>query len=192
MYSETTPVKRQKTSSAESPHHFFLHLLLKHPEGLWDTAESAQNNTQWERCTEYFDFLYQLLHYLQGIGSVYTQWLSFCCFKKSSIFMQHPWHTHITSEYEQTTLSVDIHQILHSELEWFRDVHSAPCISSFQCVLAGHLRLCRALFTCEGVDKKKYGQDLCVQLLSKFLFPASRMIQQTQEPLQGIVNINPV
>ena len=112
---------------------------------------------------------------------------------KPCIFMQHLWHTCIhISEYEQTTLSVDVHQMLHSELEWFRDIHSAPCTLPFQCVLAGHLRLCRALFTCEGVDKKKYGQDLCVQLLSKFLFPASRMIQQSQEPLQGIININPL
>lgn len=81
---------------------------------------------------------------------------------------------------------------MHTELVWFRDIHSVPYTSPFQCVLAGHLRLCRALFTCEGVDKKKYGQDLCVQLISKFLFPASRMIQESQEPLQGIVNINPV
>ena len=70
MYSETTPVKRQKTSSAENPRHFFLHMLLKHPEGLWDRAESTENSIQWERCTEYFDFLYQLLCYLQGTISV--------------------------------------------------------------------------------------------------------------------------
>ena len=67
LYSETTPVKRQKTSSAESPRHFFLHLLLKHPEGLWDGAESAENSTQWERCMEYFDFLCQLIRYLRGM-----------------------------------------------------------------------------------------------------------------------------
>jgi hypothetical protein len=50
--------------------------------------------------------------------------------------------------------------MMHTELEWFRDVQSAPDTSPFQCVLAGHLRLCRALFTCEGMDKKKYGQVL--------------------------------
>ena len=71
-YSETTPVKRQKTSSAENPRHFFIHLLLKHPEGLWDRAESAENSAHWERCTEYFNLLYQLLYCLQGISNVLT------------------------------------------------------------------------------------------------------------------------
>lgn len=95
-------------------------------------------------------------------------------------------------EYEQNSLSVDVHQMMHTEMEWFRGIHSAPYAPPFQCVLAGHIHLCRALFSCEGVDKKMYGHDLCVQLISKFLFPASRMIQESQEPLQGIVNINPV
>ena len=86
VYSETTPVKRQKTSSAESPRHFFLHMLLKRPEGLWDKAESAENSTQWERCTEYFDFLYQLLYFLHGIGHIHTVYTS-CMFLSSKVFM---------------------------------------------------------------------------------------------------------
>lgn len=94
--------------------------------------------------------------------------------------------------YEQDALSVDVIHMIHTELEWFTDVHSTSCMAAFQCVLAGHLRLCRALFTCEGVDKKKYGQELCVQLISKFLFPASKMIHDSHEPLHGIVNINPM
>jgi hypothetical protein len=96
MYSETTPVKRQKTSSAENPRHFLIHLLLKHPEGLWDRTESAENSIHWKRCTEYFNFLYQLLYYLQGIGSVLAMLINTCtvyvygsCYSKCTISI-HP------------------------------------------------------------------------------------------------------
>lgn len=183
LYSETTPVKRQKTSSAESPRHFFLHLLLKHPEGLWDGAESAENSTQWERCMEYFDFLCQLIRYLRGM-CVYRSLQSHVC-ACSCGFPSTP-------EYEQDSLSVDVHQMVHAELEWLKNIHSTSNSPALQSVLAGHLYLCRALFTCEGVDKKNFGRELCVHLISKFLFPASRMIHESHEPLQGIVNINPM
>ena len=73
--SETTPAKRPKTSMVESPHHFFLHLLLKHQQGLWETGvvggEKGEKRkrellSQWERCTEYFDFRCRLLQNLKS------------------------------------------------------------------------------------------------------------------------------
>ena len=73
--SETTPAKRPKTSMVESPHHFFLHLLLKHQQGLWEPGvvggEKGEKRkrellSQWERCTEYFDFRCRLLQNLKS------------------------------------------------------------------------------------------------------------------------------
>ena len=161
-------------------------MLIKRPEGLWDRVKLAENSTQWERCIEYFDFLCQLLQYLRGmIESVHMRSIMNCFFFLCFLLPMHP-------EYDQDALSVDVHQMTHTELEWFKDVLTITYPPAFQCVLAGHLHLCRALFTCEGVDKNKYGRDLCLQLISKFLFPASRMIHESHEPLQGIVSINPM
>ena len=53
----------------ESPRHFFIHLLLKRPQTLWDTQFVAKKPSQlveWERCSEYFEFRAQLLQNLYG------------------------------------------------------------------------------------------------------------------------------
>jgi len=168
--SDTTPAKRPKTSMVETPHHFFLHLLIKHQEPLWKTGAVGEKGEvwsedcvpQWERCTEYFDFRCHLLQNLRV--------------------------------FEQEALSVDVHQMMKDELHWLNSVTLPhfPCLE-FQNLLAGHLRLCQALFTCESVDKKQYGNDLVSKLLSEYLFPASKMILDTQEPrTSGIVSINPM
>ena len=53
----------------ESPRHFFVHLLLKRPQSLWDTRLEPKKHGQlveWERCSEYFEFRAQLLQNLYG------------------------------------------------------------------------------------------------------------------------------
>ncbi|KAJ7330596.1 Ubiquitin carboxyl-terminal hydrolase 24 [Desmophyllum pertusum] len=61
--------------------------------------------------------------------------------------------------------------------------------SNFECgtslenefpLLAGHLKLIKTLFTCEGVDKKGLGDKLIKDLLDDFLFPASKLIFDTR------------
>ena len=83
--------------------------------------------------------------------------------------------------------------MLQDELHWLKSafIPPSPC-PEFQCLLAGHLRLTSALLTCHGTDKIEYGRFLIPQLISEFLFPASKMIMESQEPRPaGIVNINP-
>ena len=58
--------------------------------------------------------------------------------------------------FEQEALSIDVHQMMKDELQWLGSVTKSPRLE-FQNLLAGHLRLCQALFTCEGIDKKQYG-----------------------------------
>ena len=60
--------------------------------------------------------------------------------------------------FEQEALSIDVHQMMKDELQWLGSISPprSPCLE-FQNLLAGHLRLCQALFTCEGIDKKQYG-----------------------------------
>ena len=66
--------------------------------------------------------------------------------------------------FEQEALNLDISQMLEQEMKWLDDVTSAtPIGPAFQCLLAGHLRLCLALFTCGGVDKKERGKtNVCM------------------------------
>ena len=57
--------------------------------------------------------------------------------------------------------------MLTEELQWLsRSVppsssasSSSPPCPRWQCLLAGHLRLCQALFTCSGINKQDYGKS---------------------------------
>eukprot|EP00095_Tigriopus_kingsejongensis_P003305 maker-scaffold355_size198070-snap-gene-0.39 protein:Tk03305 transcript:maker-scaffold355_size198070-snap-gene-0.39-mRNA-1 annotation:"ubiquitin carboxyl-terminal hydrolase 24 isoform x8" len=57
-------------------------------------------------------------------------------------------------------------------------------------VLAGHLKVVETLLTCEGVDKKKLGKKLVPDLLSSFLFPASRIRTDASDPGSRKQNLN--
>ena len=61
-FSESIPVKRLKTVSVESPHQFFLNLLLHHRKSLWGRSLDEAVLAEWERCVEYFELLCNLLH----------------------------------------------------------------------------------------------------------------------------------
>jgi len=54
---------------------------------------------------------------------------------------------------------VDVEKKLNVEIDWLRKVeieeHSGE---EMQMLLAGHLKLVTALFSCEGIDKKTYGE----------------------------------
>ena len=64
----------------------------------------------------------------------------------------------VCTVYEQESLGISAVTMLKEELAWLEEVQvpSGPC-ASFQTLLAGHLQLCRILFTCEGVDKQELG-----------------------------------
>ena len=49
--------------------------------------------------------------------------------------------------------------MLHDEVDWLKNVvvPPSPC-PDFQSLLAGHLRLCQALFTCQGTNKEEFGE----------------------------------
>ncbi len=61
-FSDTTPVKRLKTVSIEAPKHFVLKLLLKHTESLWGRGLEEAVLPEWERSSQYFELLCNLLH----------------------------------------------------------------------------------------------------------------------------------
>ena len=58
--------------------------------------------------------------------------------------------------YEQESFGISAVTMLKEELAWLEEVQvpSGPC-PSFQTLLAGHLQLCRILFTC--MDKQELG-----------------------------------
>ena len=59
--------------------------------------------------------------------------------------------------------------------------------------MSGHLKLLQAIFTCEGIDKVESGFQLCLVLLNVFLFPASKMMSQTEQPsVQDVIEIEPL
>ena len=62
-----------------------------------------------------------------------------------------------------------------------------------QNMIAGHLNLLRALFSCDGVDKAKNGSRLVHQLLANFLFPASsRMLDGGDWISDRVLDFSPV
>ncbi len=89
---------------------------------------------------------------------------------------------------------MDVPQMLQEEIQWLRTVSPPPSLCpEFQSLLAGHLRLCQSLLTCEGTDKKESGRQLVQPLIAQYLFPASKMITESQEPRPaGILSINPM
>ncbi len=64
--------------------------------------------------------------------------------------------------YEKESCGVDVLNMLSTELRWLEEVlvPPPPC-HAFQTLLAGHLHLCRTLFTCEGIDKLDLGKGGC-------------------------------
>lgn len=63
---------------------------------------------------------------------------------------------------EQDNLQVNVEEKLNTEMEWLNNVNlqEEENCEEMQMLLAGHLKLVAALFTCGGIDKEKYGQFL--------------------------------
>ena len=71
-------------------------------------------------------------------------------------------YVYIVLVQEQEHLQVNIEEKLNIEIEWLQNVNLQEEENSeeMQMLLAGHLKLVAALFTCGGIDKEKYGQLL--------------------------------
>ncbi len=126
-------------------------LLLKTPVPLWIPACSARGITHslLAQCTEYFDLRSSLL---KGL-----------------------------SRREQQLLEEDAASMIEDELTFLHNFAVGGGGNARQqkldCpLLAGHFKLVEALLTCEGVNKKLVGATLIPEVLSSFLFPASRLI----------------
>jgi ubiquitin carboxyl-terminal hydrolase 9/24 len=85
----------------------------------------------------------------------------------------------------QKKYQLDIPTALEDEISWLNNfVTSSKTKDIDNVLLAGHLRLVQTLLTCEGMDKKIYGQMLVPILLDEFLFPASKLILDGLENMQ--------
>ena len=150
-YDDTLKPKRPCPTANEIPHYFFLNLLLNTSTSLWKPAPSdVTDKAMWERSNEYFDFLCRLLENLTGKLSVHFNcdhplycYLSIC-------IVICPFLSFIL-EAEQRLLLIDVQSLLTKELNWLSTVKvpPSPC-NEVQTLLAGHLKLTRALFSCSG------------------------------------------
>lgn len=63
---------------------------------------------------------------------------------------------------EQEHLQMNVEEKLNIEINWLHNVNlqEEEYSEEMQMLLAGHLKLVAALFTCEGIDKGKYGRFL--------------------------------
>ena len=61
---------------------------------------------------------------------------------------------------------MNVEEKLSTEIEWLNKVNlqEEENCEEMQMLLAGHLKLVAALFTCDGIDKEKYGQlyNICI------------------------------
>ena len=72
---------------------------------------------------------------------------------------------------------ITVSQMIDDEISWLHNF--TPCSQLVDCtLLAGHIRLVEALITCQGVDKVEVGASLVPELVSIYLFPASKLIAQ--------------
>jgi len=72
------------------------------------------------------------------------------------------WYVFISIVEKQKLLQVNIEEKLNVEINWLHNVNlqEEENREEMQMLLAGHLKLVAALFTCEGIDKRKFGQLL--------------------------------
>jgi ubiquitin carboxyl-terminal hydrolase 9/24 len=81
------------------------------------------------------------------------------------------------SRAEQEVLGENAAQMIEDEITWL--FNFSPCSSTADStLLAGHIKLVRALLSCQGVNKEEVGAGLIQQFLSTYLFPASRLISE--------------
>jgi len=81
------------------------------------------------------------------------------------------------SRAEQEVLGENAAQMIEDEITWL--FNFSPCSRpSDSTLLAGHIKLVKALLSCQGVNKKEVGAGMISQFLSTYLFPASKLISE--------------
>ena len=65
---------------------------------------------------------------------------------------------------------MNIEEKLNTEVDWLYNVNlqEEENCEEMQMLLAGHLKLVAALFTCDGINKQKYGQFFNSILFNRF------------------------
>ena len=81
------------------------------------------------------------------------------------------------SKVEQEVLGESCAQMIEDEVTWL--FNFSPCSKTADStLLAGHIRLVKALLSCQGVNKQEVGAGMIAQFISTYLFPASRLISE--------------
>ncbi|XP_077980970.1 ubiquitin carboxyl-terminal hydrolase 24-like [Glandiceps talaboti] len=150
---------RKKGVELQHPCHYLTQVLLKAPVPLWNTSSNVRGASQrlLGQCSQYFDLRCRLL---EGLSSA-----------------------------EQKNLQINCTSMLDDEIAWLDNFDPSEHDDNGETeetLLTGHLKLMKTLFTCEGINKRKFGKTLLSNLLNEFLFPASKLI------LVGTGNQKPV
>ncbi|XP_070563005.1 ubiquitin carboxyl-terminal hydrolase 24-like isoform X2 [Ptychodera flava] len=140
---------RKSATEIQKPRFFLLQVLLKAAVPLWTASSNVRGTSKrlLGQCSQYFDLRCRLLHSL--------------------------------SNADQKTLQINCSSMLEDETAWldnFDPSEQYENIETDEIILTGHLRLLNTLFTCDGIDKKKFSKPLLYNLLNEFLFPASKLI----------------
>lgn len=94
---------------------------------------------------------------------------------------------------EQRQMKIDPTKMIDTEIQWLLNFECGTNLENSFPLLAGHLKLIKTLFTCEGVDKKGLGEKLIKDLLDDFLFPASKLIFDTRSTpsKETVIDVHP-
>ena len=136
--------------SSNSPKHFLIQLLLKTPVPLWMPSCKARSASHQltSQCGEYFELRCRLL---QGLSLA-----------------------------EQELAGARAATMVEDEISWL--FNFSPCSAAAGdrdgVLLAGHIKLLKALLSCQGVDRREVGRAVIPQFVSTYLFPASKLISE--------------
>ncbi|KAK7081025.1 Ubiquitin carboxyl-terminal hydrolase 24 [Halocaridina rubra] len=162
-YQQFCNLLKISVKSSVQPHQFLTQVLLKAPLPLWVSSTSARGATLrlLSQCTQYFNLRSKLLY---GLTSC-----------------------------EQEELGVSALQMLEDEIGWLTNFTAtreasrerpesgiATLRHADNILLAGHLTLIAALLTCEGISKEESGATLIPLLITEYLFPASKLVLETE------------
>nr|XP_023674608.1 ubiquitin carboxyl-terminal hydrolase 24 isoform X1 [Paramormyrops kingsleyae] len=142
----------------QKPNLFLLNVILMAQLPLWSPTSVMRgiNQRLLSQCTEYFDLRCQLLDDL------------------TSTEME---QLHISPA---AMLEDEINWLDNFEPSWTAELETSPADNI---LLAGHLRLIKTLLSLCGTEKEQLGSSLIQQLLDDFLFRASRIILNSNNPV---------
>lgn len=94
---------------------------------------------------------------------------------------------------EQRLMKIDPTKMINTEIQWLLNFECGTNLENEAPLLAGHLKLMKTLFTCEGVDKRRLGEKLTKDILNDFLFPASKLIFDTRSTTskEMVIDVQP-